>query len=81
MSKYTKNFYIPLPAKDIDQDALEGLDPQKDADEIKELTSILAYRVHGAKIMAYHPSEFVMVEVVVHLYQVGFIRDTAKTSS
>ena len=79
-SKYTKTFYIPLPADKVDADYIADLDPVEDAEEIKAAKSIIAYQVHGAKITCHQASEFVLVEVLVHLLQVGFIREP-KTAS
>lgn len=79
-SKYSKSFYIPRAAQDIDIDYLASLDPVDDAEEIRRVKGILSYQVHGAKIICHQSSEFVLVEVLVHLRNTGFIRDPKTTS-
>lgn len=73
--KYSRMFYIPLPENKIeDLEYVKQLDPVEDRDVIKSMTSILAYQVNGARIKQYQHSEFVLVEVLVHMLAVGFIR-------
>ena len=73
--KYSRMFYIPLPENKIeDLEYVKQLDPVADRDTIKSMTSIFAYQVNGARIKQYQYSEFVLVEVLVHMLAVGFIR-------
>lgn len=73
-SKYSKRFFIPLPESKIDTAYINSLDPEEDAEEIFSHTHQLAYSTHGARIRQYIHSEFVLMEVLVHLYKTGFIR-------
>lgn len=73
-SKYSRDFWLPLPDSKVDLGYINSLDPEEDQAELFYARHVKAYSVHGAKITVHQPSEFILMEVLVHLYLTGFIR-------